>query len=384
LTISNGAVLTHAAFTEADIVDQTHDSAKEVYITTTEDVRLVNGGSINVDGKGFIGGGPDQASFNGKGLGGGKYAYTYGTNQDALAGGGGNGGTGGAGVGGQSQGAGGKAYDYQGSVPFNPGSGGGGADGYTNKVSGGAGGGRIKLIIGGTFKMENGTSISANGAEGSYDPGANGAAAGGGGSGGTIILQASSFAFTGAWKDDVDGGLCDTKDAACDTDSYPNGSSLAGAGGAGRKHFYQVDMGQNNIDAGDNNPNILISAIGGAGRDDGGSVPGVSGSGGGGFLSMVGVSHSVTIQKTLTAVKRNGVANKSFNPYALQIGDQIRVTIKLSNTTPNQVVTVTDTPLAIQGGSHKCEPDPGQSPSGDVTANSSGVALPFTYTCMVK
>ena len=397
LTISDHAVLTHEAFAEADIISRTRDTDKEIYINTTGDVKIQSGASIKADGRGYLGGTKLNLIGKGPNGGGGSRAYSDDESSDAVAGGGANGGNGGSGADQENanQGSGGTMYDY--SIPptgtynyadstgaiFQPGSGGGAADGMGVIANGGAGGGRIKLIVGGSLHMDNDTSISANGEKGSKITERN-AVSSGGGAGGSIILQATSFTFDGAWYYNVNGGVCDTTGgAACDHGDSP----ATGAGGAGREHFSQVVAGQT-ITVNSPNPNILISAVGGDGVDNGGTFWGNSGSGGGGFISITSPAQNVTIQKTLTAVNRNNAnpKNKNFNPYALQIGDQILVTIKLSNTTANQVVTVTDTPLALPNNSHSCVPDSSSSwvANKQITIPSNGVAPLYTYTCTVK
>jgi hypothetical protein len=149
----------------------THYPGEEVDLIVAGDVVIDAGGQIDVNGKGYINeqgpgaGTGDRTDSNGGG-GGGAY--------------GGNGGNP------ESPYAGGIAY---GSItePVDLGSGGG--DGYAG--IGGYGGGRIKIIAGGTFT--NNGSISADGVSGSYDY----RGASGGGSGGSIWIDSGTFAGSG-------------------------------------------------------------------------------------------------------------------------------------------------------------------------------------------
>ncbi|HOX55407.1 MAG TPA: hypothetical protein P5205_01285 [Candidatus Paceibacterota bacterium] len=136
-------------------------------LAVTADFLVAAGATINVDGKGYKGGmGPGAGrcagsppSGSGAGHGG------YGAQSAAL-------------------GDSGSTYDTI-EQPTDLGSGGG--CGYTGL--GGAGGGKVRLVVGGTLRVDG--SVSANGANGVNNRS-------GGGSGGSIWLSAQSFAGTGS------------------------------------------------------------------------------------------------------------------------------------------------------------------------------------------
>ncbi|HVM50114.1 MAG TPA: carboxypeptidase-like regulatory domain-containing protein [Candidatus Acidoferrum sp.] len=135
-------------------------------LTVTGDVTVAQGGTINTDGRGYSGGiGPGAGSQAGSPLSGS---------------GGGQGGTGGQSA---SLASGGFANDSL-QQPTYLGSGGGSGSGGL----GGTGGGSIKLVVGGTLRVDG--TVSANGSTGLNERS-------GGGSGGSVWLSAQTFAGNG-------------------------------------------------------------------------------------------------------------------------------------------------------------------------------------------
>jgi hypothetical protein len=147
----------------------TTTEAYKIDITTTGDLTIANTAIINLNGRGFAGG----VEGNGYGPGGGR-GGTGGSSGQRPGGGAGHGG-----VGETKYYAGGVAYGSE-TSPVNLGSGGGGS--YSGN-QGGAGGGAIKLVSGGTLSL--GAAISANGTHNDN--------AGGDGSGGSIYLIAETL-----------------------------------------------------------------------------------------------------------------------------------------------------------------------------------------------
>jgi len=142
--------------------------AAGLFLTVTGDVTVAQGGMINTDTRGY-GGGMGFASGAGSSSG-----------SPASGSGAGHGG-----YGGQSAAlhTGGSPYDVL-QQPSQLGSGGG--SGYGGL--GGAGGGSIRLSVGGTLRVDG--TVSANGGNGINDRS-------GGGAGGSIFLTAQSFAGSG-------------------------------------------------------------------------------------------------------------------------------------------------------------------------------------------
>jgi len=66
-------------------------------------------------------------------------------------------------------------------------------------------------------------------------------------------------------------------------------------------------------------------------------------------------SGDIVIVKSLLPVERGGVANVTFNPYALQINDVIKVVIKVKEVKYNSNLTITDEPLKIPRPPYKEE-----------------------------
>ena len=161
LQVLDGGNLTHSFLTGGSGLNS------GLNLTITGDISVTSGGRINVDGRGYsTGAGKGQGFSAGSPLSGSGAGY--------------------GGYGGQSVALGvtGLTYDsFQ--VPDSPGSGGG--RGYGGM--GGAGGGSVKLVVGGTLQVDG--SVSADGANG-LNSGS------GGGSGGSIWLSVQSLTGTGS------------------------------------------------------------------------------------------------------------------------------------------------------------------------------------------
>ncbi len=164
------------------------DKSSGASLALSGDAHLQSGGILRLnDGPVTVGGNMDiqaGSSFNGNGLG---YPGGQGPGAGVSAmydgGGGGHGGAGGSGA--HPGASGGNAYDSA-LLPAQLGSGGAGSPYY--QTQGGAGGGAIRLIVGGALSIEG--SIAANGAT------ALGGGAGGG-SGGGIWITCSTLAGAG-------------------------------------------------------------------------------------------------------------------------------------------------------------------------------------------
>ena len=140
--------------------------AAGLWLTVTGDVFVAQGGTINVDGKGYDGA---------QGPGAGRFAGIPASGSGAGHGG----------YGGQSAGLDGTGTPYDSiQQPVLLGSGGG--FGYGGV--GGAGGGSVKLVVGGNLRVEG--TVSANGANGINNRS-------GGGSGGSIWLTCQNFSGAG-------------------------------------------------------------------------------------------------------------------------------------------------------------------------------------------
>ena len=189
-----------------------------LYLTVTGNATIETGAGIIADGIG---------SLPGMGAGHGWTAVNNGTPIGSGAGHGGYGGEGTTGA------FGGDSYGSF-NAPSEPGSG-GGFGGNRNSTSAGAGGGTIRLMVGGALRVDGILSVTGN--SGGFDNG-------GGGSGGSIWVTAGSV--TGAGRISANGG---------------SGLGLGGGGGGGRIAVYC----QTNQFSG------TISAMGGAGASPGGA-----------------------------------------------------------------------------------------------------------------
>ena len=175
LQVINNGVVTHSA---AD----SGQPDNKIHLTIAENVTIETGSSITADGKGY-----DSDQGRGAGMSGGGGGY------------GGNGG-----------GSGGFAYGSL-TEPNEPGSG-GGSEGVNH---GGAGGGLIRLEVGGTLTLDG--ALTADGQAG--NPGPSG---GGGGSGGSLHVIAARIAGNGLIS--ANGG--------------DGGGEVSGGGGGGRIAIY--------------------------------------------------------------------------------------------------------------------------------------------------
>ncbi len=258
VTVSAGAILTASAW----------NSAKGGTLFFRANGTVTNGGTISMNGSGFVGGSPggnsigtdncllDGTSANGRagesfggatttpsctgatrrsnlggGSGGAGYATWY-TPYSVEGGSGGSYGTlGTAGTGDSATGTPGTVYGNNNNIFL--GSGGGSAGGWTGGTAhvgglGGTGGGIISIS---SNTLTNNGSITANGNRGlnsNADVGGNGAA-GGGGSGGTIVLNANTLTV-GSGKVIALGGITSQQSVQCGGTSPRCG----GHGGTGR------------------------------------------------------------------------------------------------------------------------------------------------------
>lgn len=348
LTITNGARLTHEALASSDIEADgstllVSGSIKKVDLIVEGAVVFDSGGSINVDGNGYPGAyytwcdgnnaghtlvaKQSGTEYYGFGPGGGlsfpaNYNYTW-------AGGGGFGGAGAL-----------PAHDYNvivslGSGSYNYlinkyGSGGGAADHAGSDdhtcFNGGNGGGSISIKADTIRFNDSASSISANGTKGALFNGQqeNNYVHSGGGSGGSIVLSANSIIYNTSIMT-----------------SLPNVNNLGGS--------YLGNTGQINVSGFDINGIYQINATGG---DYGNEryLNNLRGGGGGGWIVInKSLNQPVTIKKTLVPVNRNNAspANTSFNPYALQRGDRIRVNFEVTNLILG-ALTMTDEMLQVK------------------------------------
>lgn len=219
VTVQSGGTLSHwrNSSTQVHTLD----------ITTTGNFDLQSGGTINVNERGYAMG--QDGGTGGKGING------------ANAGGAGHGGNGGTGA----ATAGGAAYgDIK--NPLTIGAGGGAWS--TTAGAGGAGGGLVKLNVGGTFTLSG--SVTANGGNGQSATGD-----GGGGAGGSINITAQTIAGSGGQLSTAGGGNSNVSGGAgaggrialrYTTDSYTGGLTaltIANQGGSASTHYYQAAGG---------------------------------------------------------------------------------------------------------------------------------------------
>lgn len=182
----------------------------------------------------------------------------------------------------------------------------GSAGGWGRYGRGGAGGGRVRLVVG-TLSLADSFyyPISANGGDGTTDNPRN-ANWGGGGSGGSIKIIVSRYTGSGI-------------------QAYADGHKQAGS------HLLETLRGTVNLVnftyTSTTGPAIL--ALGGFGYYNSVS-PDYVGSGAGGRIYIERIAPAVTVSKQLINVERNGVIAE-YNPYALQMGDIIKVQLDLSS-----------------------------------------------------
>lgn len=313
LKLQNNALVSHQALVIADMdqdMDQNgslaNDDAipaqrKKVEITSYGDLTISTGSKIDVSGKGYPGGYSDQKGY---GQGGGMGTNCVGTCGDQWAGGAGYGGAGANNIVpfGQPYNTDNRVFDF--------GSGGGGAHAHSNNglfnnhkdiyATGGSGGGRVKLVVYGKLTISSAFSdVISDGMNGTLNDGGvsdveNLHAYSGGGAGGMINLSASQYLLP------------------------PNLLPAKISGG--------VSGGQNGIAKTDIYLPEIFSIIGG----NGGASQGNSGAGGRLIVKYINTDFTPNIQKTLTPIMRGGSGN-AFDPYSLQSGDRIKVTLRLSN-----------------------------------------------------
>jgi len=348
--VYSGGVVTHdALFAGVDFTSATGNpltpsgQLKKVDLDIDGTLTLDSGGKIDVSGKGYPGGQGGVACDSsykgekGRGPGGGGYGYSTNDSANIGGGGGGYGGNGGAGFAyfNNIAGTAGVRYNNEdlsdtslGDEGISFGSGGGtgcwSGGGAIGNQSGGSGGGRVRITAS-SIIIGSGTDVGiyANGRGGSRYFG-NLAEQGGAGSGGSVLLNISSTIISG----------------------------MAYNADAGKVHYTRLDSAVPWWGSGDDGRNgslkntgnlppmtslngSNVQALGGDSSEiKGASVTGESpgGAGGGGRILIITPS-SATVRKTLTAVSRNGVAavaGTDFNPYALQKGDKIRVTLTVA------------------------------------------------------
>jgi len=327
-------------------------SARRLDLSIAGDLTIEATGKIDVSGKGYQGGAFNTSS-DGSGLGGGQQNKS---NSNA-GGGGGYGGKGGSGlnIGSDNYAKGGGAYDSS-TEPNDLGSGGGSGE----WGGGGAGGGIIKIVANQIITKGENAFIS-NGANGpaSTESEANGGA----GSGGTINLQANTLNISGVVDTST---LFSAKGGSSQKGS--NVDEYGGSGSGGRiairyassnklyENLYRYsnatdvwplpwdDRGYFDTSPVPSSPNTQISRIDKK------------------WVILLGEQGTVyifqeaggSIQKTLTAKDRGG--SSTFNPYALQVGDKITVTITVPNLVAGTPINLTDDILKLPDGTHKCVP----------------------------
>ena len=385
LTIRNNAILTHNPITIPDMASAVGGSLvnattgtgrwKKVDIILSGGLTIEGGGSINVDGKGYPGG----YSGHTKGYGPGGGSFTSGN----AGGGGGYGGHGGQGGhdSGNSFGKGGIIYDSM-ANPSEWGSGGGG--GSSLGRSGGAGGGFVRVVAASVY-FSTSNAMVARGAYGKYDKA-------GAGSGGTINLTAALFSVNMAPAVIIDA-------------SGNNGGYIpvenGGHGGGGRvaiaaTNFQGVDP--NDLMTTTNYISNTSGIVGSPRYNNSGPAINLAsydnstqsvlinfGERGTVYIPIVSSGGS-NIKKKLIPISRAGSA--SFNPYALQVDDVIKVEITVPLTSVG--MNVTDEFLKTPSG-NKCAYFGSDSPAAFSTTDpivwrvdASGTDVKFSYQCKVE
>ncbi len=410
LTLTNGAVLTHhpAPAQDTSVVDETTGAHRwrKVDIELSGDLKINSGSRIDVDGKGYPGG--VRTHPKGYGPKGGNGVIE--TNQARVgANGGGNKGRGGQGYcigsdGGCVNPEGGT--EFEGIIPqtyndtnydFDFGSGGGHANQFHGVVlkiagaNGGAGGGRIKIFASGQIIISNwgsnlNSQITADGKTGYlHSEGGNEKELSGAGAGGSVFLSANGFTTP----------VSSPKDAVY---------GISAIGGEVRnyntKEFYKEDspipglldwvalshsVGADGVLT--NGTSLLLTSISAKGGYsnylNGYKLLGAGG--GGGEVRIVDLSSKFNMYKKLENHSRNDDPNITFNPYALQVGDVIKVTIEVTNLTVGQTVTISDDILVSKpNGSVKCIPLQGTYGNGAYPSNGTTISWSITATSDVE
>jgi len=274
VTVKNGGVITHS---KGGTSDATKEGGKTGLVLDIGRGGLtLDGGSIDVSGQGFSGGNggwcykdsrnkfqPTALGGTGDGLGGG---YTASTCLEGYGAGGSYGG-----LGGWHDSHSGSIYGIS-NAPVELGSGGGGgyAGWFDAGVTGGHGGGAIKIVSIGDITIKNDGKIAANGYNGHETEGAGA----GGGSGGSIWIQTSGNIVysTGTTVLEAKGGFPGISKAG-----FANRMTNGGGGGGGR-----ISVESGNWEALKSDPSF--ASVAGSGYSDGYTSPGLPGT----FLSEKG------------------------------------------------------------------------------------------------
>ncbi|MCL5407169.1 MAG: hypothetical protein M1429_01590 [Patescibacteria group bacterium] len=338
LRIKNNGVLTHDTFISSD---NPTTSSKKVDLVVSGSITLETGGSINVDGKGYLGGDPGK---DGSGPSAGKGGEFNWMGSGAAKGG--------EGGGGSFRGYGGDATDSAGSVyikgvggptlysqtnPLQVGSGGGGAR-YSFwgspqlSSNGGAGGGRINIDAGSIYFNSTSSKISANGQDGASQSSPPYNAYAGAGSGGSVKLVVhSEIKYLRA--------------------SLAAANVNKGIGGSGSSDGELIGTGYFNISAAGGNAHSAISES--------------AGGGGGGYVSISGPAPSYNdciigagLNSIPASCENQDVVIEGTTVYADNVligGDAKRtfnnLTIRAGGVLTHQAVTVTDMASVGQSGS---------------------------------
>ncbi|MBI2384690.1 MAG: hypothetical protein HYV14_01630 [Elusimicrobia bacterium] len=330
INVLPGGSLTHAA-------NNAFRSAV-LNLNVAGDFNLQAGATIAANSQGYAGG-----TSNGSG---------YGPGAGIYGGDGSGGGHGGAGGRGSSGAGGGAAYDNT-TSPTDLGSGGGSS--YNGAV-GGAGGGAVLIMVGGTFSL-NGV-INANGNDGVHSPYDYGS---GGGAGGTVNITAATFNGTGSIL--ANGGV-----------GGAGGNQRGGGGGGGRVSIVVTgaDGSNLNLQANGGTSGGSGAANGGAGvialKTTGGvnyslsigdltSVP-QTGSGVGGaapVFSTVTLNNSIVNFDPGSNVTINSlvvVGGAVLSGHNLSFGSAVPIQVRSGSlkVTANQLTVPTGSPIEVQGG----------------------------------
>lgn len=362
LTIRNNGILSHSSVLPAEMVKGPAISLsgieygtarrKKVDVETAGDITLSSGGMINVNAKGYPGGDPtnrndgygpgyskaNMDSLNSNGTGGGAYIGIGGdSNRPAVSGGG---------------------SSYSDGFDFGSGSGYARLKGQSNTVNynGLAGGGRIRLRSdSGMLAIDSSSKISANGGNGAYIQSGGYQTSPGGGGGGSVDIVVAKI---------------NTVNASLNLSVGDGEGGHPGGVGESTADVYSVVTGQV-----DGTNNILISAAGGNAGVDGGN------GGGGRILISKITQNGISIKKSLAPVSRGGVANTSFNAYALQKDDRITVALDLTNLSVGQQVIITDDFLKTNGTNNAaCSGNIQDGGSSDFVATSKSDPITWTFT----
>ncbi|MDD2823524.1 MAG: MerR family DNA-binding transcriptional regulator [Candidatus Daviesbacteria bacterium] len=303
-------------------------------------------GTINLDGKGYRGGGSScvaGVSNNGIGPGSGEGGRFY-TNNRGGGGGGGYGGGGGkgAGAGASGEAAGGTTY-----VTSEPGSGGGsGLNSPANyhcanrNNAGGAGGGGIKLSSSGSITVSG--SITANGAAANTPPETD-IGVGGGGSGGKIWFQAAILDIQAGAVVTVIGG----KGADASTGAGGNGGG--GGGGGVITIEYTSSFTNNGTNSCNGNTTCLAGGAFGDAQRDGyvGSVGSTTSTNTPPSAYLLGGINGSTRQST---VYRSSLTGSNLGPFSTTSQAQLPAT--LTNSSSVAVLISTNNYLYVLGGNN--------------------------------